>query len=367
MTYIPRSCRKHLWIKNRNNLLKYDFPLIFFLILLSACSKEDIQIIQQSNSNKIFVTYQESKTKLPNGNSCALIAINQHFNDSTDFGAIFGNKEHTINKNFDFQNLFLIKRIGELPNTSQSPNDTSYHYLAGHDTDYIVAMRICSESNSDGDFPDFTDKFTGGYHGYDSQTSGNYTPTMYELNKEVFANGSIMKAGESGYYDSLKIIVRNLVQGSNTEKKDGSGRNILLQEIILKCLPNKTFNIQVNLTPLENIRFYQVNGLCAFNDFDSIQFISSDNKSKLYPKDHVFRYQDARVDTIRQISENCFFDIFINPFFGIGTGIYNGNDYNASIESANKSYFWIIDKREGLFVPQGTIFSFRGGFKLESR
>lgn len=43
------------------------------------------------------------------------------------------------------------------------------------------------------------------------------------------------------------------------------------------------------------------------------KFISSDNKSKLYPKDHVFRYQDARVDTIRQISENCFFDIFINP------------------------------------------------------
>ncbi len=110
MTYIPRSCRKHLWIKNRNNLLKYDFPLILFLILLSACSKEDIQIIQQSNSNKIFVTYQESKIKLPNGNSCALIAINQHFNDSTDFGAIFGNKEHTINKNFDFQNLFLIKK-----------------------------------------------------------------------------------------------------------------------------------------------------------------------------------------------------------------------------------------------------------------
>lgn len=364
---MPPSCRRLPLTNELNKSLRLNLLLILLPILLTACSRDDLQDAQRPSSNKIFVSYKESGAKLPNGNYCASIFINQHLNNTTDFGVAFGNKELTINKNFDFKKLFLIKRTGELPNTCQTAEDSSYHSLIGHDTDYIVAMRLRSESNGDGDFPDLANKFTGGYHGYDSQTSGDYTPTMYEQSKTVFANGKIMKPGESGYYDSLRVVVRNLIQGSNTEKADGTGRNILLQEIILQCLPNKTFNVQVNLTPLEEIRFFQVNGLCAFNDFDSIQFESSGKVSKLYPNDIVLRYRNTNVDIIRQVNEKYFFDVFIDTTFGIGTGASNENDYNASIESANKSYFWLIDKRDGLYVPLGSSLSFRGGFRFGTR
>ena len=50
--------------------------------------------------------------------------------------------------------------------------------------------------------------------------------------------------------------------------------------------------------------------------------------------------------------------------YGLGTGVFNEESYNASSESANKSYFNLVSNREGVLVPKDSTISFRGGYRF---
>lgn len=60
------------------------------------------------------------------------------------------------------------------------------------------------------------------------------------------------------------------------------------------------------------------------------------------------------------------FDVYMDSNYGIGNQQYNESSSNASIESACKSYFVLIDKKNGLFVPKGSRLSFRGGYRFNT-
>lgn len=60
------------------------------------------------------------------------------------------------------------------------------------------------------------------------------------------------------------------------------------------------------------------------------------------------------------------FDVYMDSNYGIGNQQYNESSSNASIESACKSYFVLIDKKNGLFVPKGSHLSFRGGYRFNT-
>lgn len=310
------------------------------------------------HSKRILISYIVSSNEfLPNGHPGADIFINQHLSDMHDYGMCFGNKSNTINQNFDFKSLYLLTGGNEQISFYGDP----CQYLAGHDTDYIVAMRLCATHNVNGDF-DTSDKFTGGFHGYNSETSGNFSPTMYEISKKVYADGVELLPNTSVYADSVKVIVENLIQGSNTEKIDGTGRYIMKQVIILTC-SGEDYNIDINLIPLEDVLLYQVNGLCFYNDFDMIQFLGSEKDNNAYNKAQVVR-ADKNVYAIRQFNSKYYFDVFMDLKYGLGTCNFNDDSYNASSESANKSYFNLISKRDGVLVPKDSVVSFRGGYRF---
>ena len=289
-----------LWIFNRKNKMRviniHKLCLAAFaIVLLCCCGASDITSENHptEQSKRISVSYIASSNKLlPNGLPCADVFINQHLTDMQDYGMCFGNKANTINKNFDFKSLYLLAGGKE----QISFYGDSCQYLAGHDTDYIVAMRLCTAYQADGDFAT-SDKFTGGFHGYNSETSGKFSPTMYEISKKVYADGIELKPNSSVYADSVRVVVENLIQGSNTEKKDGSGRYIIKQVIILTC-NGGDYNIDINLIPLESVLLYQVNGLCFYNDFDYIEFLGSKENKDIYNKNQVIR-ADRNVYAIR--------------------------------------------------------------------
>lgn len=335
--------------------------------ICSCYSNDDIIINKDTDTdNKLYVSYETSPSSvLPNGNLSANIYINRHIEDSIYYGMCFGNKTATINKNFDFKSLYLSASIDSIPSSHSSAGNSSVRILAGHDTDYIVAMRIGAKFNADGDFSSSTYKFTGGFHGYDSETSGPFTPTMYEISKMVYVDGKPANIDTAAYCDSVRVVVVNLIQGSNTEKANGSGRNILKQTITLDTSADKEdYDIDVQLAPLEDIYMYQVNGLCFYNDFDYIQFIGK-TTSEYYPKEEVIRFADKSVHTIRQTDLTHFFDVYMDLDYGLATGTNNDDAFNASIESACKSYFNLVSKtRDGMFLPQDSIVKFRGGYRF---
>lgn len=340
--------------------------LATMVLSICSCHSNDDLIIHKDTDNKIYVSYMSSPSSvLPNGNLGADIYINRHLSDSVYYGMCFGNKTATINKNFDFRTLYLSASIDCIPSSHSSADNSSVRILAGHDTDYIVAMRIGAKDNADGDFPNSTNKFTGGFHGYDSETSGPFTPTMYEISKMVYVDGKPANIDTATYCDSVRVVVVNLIQGSNTEKADGSGRNILKQTITLYASAEKEdYDIDVQLATLEDIYMYQVNGLCFYNDFDYIQFIGK-TASGYYPKGEVKRSEDKNVHTIRQTDLTYYFDVYMDLDCGLATGTNNDDDFNASIESACKSYFNLVSKtRDGMFLPQDSNVKFRGGYRF---
>ena len=114
---------------------------------------------------------------------------------------------------------------------------------------------------------------------------------------------------------------------------------------------------------LSDVLLYQVNGLCFYNDFDMIQFLGSEKDNNAYNKAQVVR-ADKNVYAIRQFNSKYYFDVFMDLKYGLGTCNFNDDSYNASSESANKSYFNLISKRDGVLVPKDSVVSFRGGYRF---
>lgn len=121
-------------------------------------------------------------------------------------------------------------------------------------TDILSPMIITASQNADGDLDD-TYRLTGGNHSY-GQTSG--TPSANTVLVEVFADGK--PAEKNGLFNMLTLHARHEVQTWNTEKADGTGRAVLIEDDYITW-DGKRMNVEVQLTPTENVIISEYYGL----------------------------------------------------------------------------------------------------------
>lgn len=121
-------------------------------------------------------------------------------------------------------------------------------------TDILSPMIITASQNADGDLDD-TYRLTGGNHSY-GQTSG--TPSANTVLVEVFADGK--PAEESGLFNTLTLHARHEIQAWNTEKADGTGRAVLVEDDYITW-DGKRMNAEIHLTPTENVVISEYYGL----------------------------------------------------------------------------------------------------------
>lgn len=121
-------------------------------------------------------------------------------------------------------------------------------------TDILSPMIITASQNADGDLDD-TYRLTGGNHSY-GQTSG--TPSANTVLVEVFADDK--PAEESGLFNTLTLHARHEVQAWNTEKADGTGRAVLVEDDYITW-DGKRMNAEIHLTPTENVVISEYYGL----------------------------------------------------------------------------------------------------------
>ena len=318
---------------------------------------------QKPSVPTFFVNYRETDGVLMGGAKTSTIFCNRHLNEDKDICVSIGNKINTINKNFDLMDIYLAEREGDEV-TNKLPYNSSVQWILGHQTDYIMPIRVQAVNNVDGDFPTNKDYFTGGFHGYGNNTSGNYSATMKEISKEVYVDGEVLHPSESAECSELCVIVKNKIQGANTQKKDGSGRYVILQTIKVIFVGDYIYT-DIEFQPLEDIYAYQIGGLSFYNDFNNIQFVGSRKYVGIYPSDKVQR-ADKFVTAIRQFNDEYSFEVFIDKSVGIGNLKYNGGTYNASIESAHKSYFHLLtdDKPAPYLFKVGDKICISGGYRF---
>ena len=121
-------------------------------------------------------------------------------------------------------------------------------------TDILSPMIVTASENADGDL-NGTYRLTGGNHSY-AQTSG--TPSANTVLVEVFADGK--PVGESGLFNTLTLHARHEVQAWNTTKEDGTGRAVLVEDDYITW-DGKRMNVEIHLTPTENVAISEYYGL----------------------------------------------------------------------------------------------------------
>lgn len=146
--------------------------------------------------------------------------------------------------------LFDFYEIGIIANTTDeiSKSAENQTVLMTTATDWFAPFIVGAKNNIDGD--ETSETFTGGNHQYNNQGSGS-TPTAETSSILLKADNRAVSDG-SGSCSMFEMIWTNLVQGYNTKKSDGSGREIL-QENHRLIFDGVRFEFFVDLLPLEDI------------------------------------------------------------------------------------------------------------------
>lgn len=158
-------------------------------------------------------------------------------------------------KNFGGNDLFMIDtyKVGSTTiNTGTDMIPSPY---------YVKAI-----NNIDGDSD--TRTFTGGNHQYNNQASGS-TATAREVSLVVYADSTVLSDNTTKDCQEVTIIETNRVQGYNTKKANGSGREILEEQIVFKYDGDK-LDVINTITPLEEILIERYYGIqtALFNNSD---------------------------------------------------------------------------------------------------
>lgn len=149
--------------------------------------------------------------------------------------------------------LFDFRKFGKL-NIGADIIEGNLSVLYSGATDWFAPFVVRATSNIDGDDVSggvYNVTFTGGSHQYNNGISGS-TPTARIADLKMRVNGELVTEGDSGYGANLEIKWTNYIQGYNTKKADGTGREILKENITLRY-NGLEWTVETELVPLEDI------------------------------------------------------------------------------------------------------------------
>lgn len=304
----------------------------------------------------LFVHYYTKDIAVGDHFAC-VIDIAKRFNDTNDVVWTFKNKAPTANNFFDLNGVGVVaKGTGKIQDFICVMNVTA---VVTASTDFILPICVGAVNNKDGDFPDNTSLFTGGAHGYNNSSLASSSATMRELFRSVSLDGVQLTNGDRKYGNVLIIDVVNNIQGCNTEKEDGTGREIIQQHIRV-VIDRKKVGVEVSFTALEAVNIYALNGLGQYFNFPNVRFIGSTTKRGVYVAGQRAVTEDKHTNIVRNFGTDYYFDIEMDRTYGLAQ---DGGlaEYNAMGTIANKGYFNLIGDTP-LSLEEGDMVSFRGSF-----
>lgn len=131
-------------------------------------------------------------------------------------------------------------------------------------SDWFMPYMVRAISNADGDLPDnWYSHFCGGNHQYNNASSGSTPTARCVIGKVLFDKKEVINGDEAQYCNTVEIFWTNYIQGQNTKKADGSGREILKEQYHL-TFDGKKFDIEHVFIPLEDVMIIRYFGLGCF-------------------------------------------------------------------------------------------------------
>ena len=261
--------------------------------------------------------------------------------------------------------LFDFYRFGEINNSTYLPSIDfdNISILKTSGTDWHCPYIVKAINNIDGDNKssdgDYNNYFTGGNHQYNNQGAGS-TPTARAGGVEYFINGKKMIDGY-GYGNTLEIRWSNYVQGYNTTKVDGTGREIL-QENHVMMYDGVTWDTHIELIPLEDIVIERCYGLQAdiSNIFNlNVKYIGGSNR-KIYKANISSDCGSGKANKMILNGDVYCISMEIDEKYDMG-GFENFNTPFAFVTSYGKSYFNLI---KPMTMLQNDRYYFKGKYRF---
>jgi hypothetical protein len=301
-----------------------------------------------------------SKTSFPIafkvGNESILLSAK--YDESRDIQYLLERKGG--NQLFDFHKIYIYENASVAPVVHDVSDNNKF--LAGGG-DWHAPFVIGAVNNIDGDQVENSTYFTGGNHQYNNQGSGS-TPTASHVSLEFIADGVVLSPGDTGYARTIEMVWVNNIQGYNTTKADGSGREIL-QERHKMFFDGYEFTSHVELVPLEDILCKLWYGFQIFNDsYKYIQYLDGTYRGvKNVGEDSESGDSSSTIVRIYDDAGNTA-EMEIDPVFDLGKRSYFIGTDSIFSASYGKTYCSIINK--GTTLNAGCIYSLRGKYRFKS-
>lgn len=216
--------------------------------------------------------------------------------------------------------------------------ETIFHSTS---SDWHSPFIVKALDNGDGDTPESA-YFTGGNHQTNNFGAGG-AATARTSKLELFADSKPLSAGDSGTADIIEMRWTNMIQGYNTTKADGSGREVLQENHILKFI-NEKFEAYVEIIPLEDViisTYYGLQGITS--SYPKVRYIGGANQGEYEGTSESGDLTTYRIECHRG---NHKMNIEIDPEFDLGkrTDTFAHGTKGAFATEYGKCYFTIINK-----------------------
>ena len=233
----------------------------------------------------------------------------------------------------------------------ENPSDCFSPYVVG------------AVNNIDGD--ETSQTFTGGQHQYNNQGSGS-TPTARTTDVNVYADNKEVNDGGSGYADCLCVVWENRVQGYNTKKSDGTGREII-KVIHYAEFDGVDIKVRTDIYPLEDVSMYTFYGFQMYcgQTYPKVRYLGSANRlvNTIESGSSSSNSGDLKgycYDASDGNGENMV-SVGIDPLFDMGSREY-ATGQTAVFISSNKAYFSIV--RNLTAMAEGSLYSLKGFYRF---
>lgn len=253
---------------------------------------------------------------------------------------------------FDFASFKLMPRGMDIV-TGEAFAET----LMTNSTDWHAPFIVRATENADGD--DVGNAyFTGGNHQYNNKGSGS-TATARSLSLRFFVDGREV-VSEKGYANNIEIRWVNNVQGYNTRKADGTGREIL-QERHSLIFDGVEWSEAIELEPIESVFIERWYGLQFVRDslYPNYRYIGAENRALHQGTSSDSEGKDA--DGIIAYGDKHRIEMTIDTSVDLGKRTFSGE--TGALCSNDKSYMFIIAQKQ---MEAGEIYRLRGGYKFMS-
>lgn len=268
---------------------------------------------------------------------------------------IFTFSQHAPNYIYDFSDIELV--YNPSPYVTPSRNGMCFLYTAS--TDWHSPFMVLADKSDDGDWK-FEHHFTGGFHGYTNKAQG--TATARTKSFAFYADGAELPQIQEGYCSEFTITWTNAVQGSNTKKQDGSGREIMEERHTL-TFDGERWLSSVTLFALEDITIERVYGFQAvLSPAWGSEIIYSTLPDQKFTAGTESNSENKNTPAVRCSDESNVLEISLDTDYGIGNRVYcSDNVPGIFTTSYNKLYFNIVNGIP-LSMLQGTEISYRGTY-----